>query len=222
MGPPPVIPTDPMVDGFASVSKVREVVLPGAFFLEAPEKALDQPVLLGCIRSNELLCQTVGTASPPEPLALEDQTVVTTDDRAVLWNTESAKTLQTSFLQGSLRFLGSAPEGELITQELAVVTIDDCTEVTPTVFTARDVRDIHGPTNIALLSPASPGSGSWPGCPGSLVNEPPFDFHDSIDCFSVYLYSLVKSEDRPNPSIAESRVIIDDRLDFLSEFQIDA
>lgn len=49
-------------DGKTGSGEVGEVVLPNAFLLETAEEALDQTVLLGCVRGDELLLEPVVSA----------------------------------------------------------------------------------------------------------------------------------------------------------------
>ena len=221
MRPPTVVPLDPTVHGFSSMVKIAEVVLPGTLFLEATEKAFDQSVLLGRIGRYELLRQAIGAAGPTEPFALEDQAVITADDRAILGDTKRAESLETRFFQSPLGFLGSATEGELVPKDLAVVAVDDSTEMAPAIDAAGDVCDVHCPTNIALLGLASPGFRPGSGCFGPLVHEPIFDLHDPVDRLSIDLYPLEEAKDRPDPPVAESGMLIDDFLDPVCEFKID-
>jgi len=70
MGPELVVPMNPVGHCGPRLSEARKVVLPGALFLEAAEKALNDSVLLRSVGSDELLRETLVFAGRPEALTL--------------------------------------------------------------------------------------------------------------------------------------------------------
>src|SRR5262245_14833712 len=111
MRTPFVVPADPPPHSAARLHEAREAVLPDAFFLQAPKEALHDPVLLRRVGRDELLAEAVVLASRPKPPALEDEPVVTAQDRRGAVGTERAEALDTRGLERPLRLLGAAPAG---------------------------------------------------------------------------------------------------------------
>src|SRR5680860_569344 len=160
MGSLLVVPVDPLPDCPTCVLEVFEQVLPHALLLQAPEEALDHAVLLGGVGGDELLAKTVVPESRPEPATLEYQSVVAPENGSVSLRTQGTEAGDAGFFQRPLRFLDPPPEGELITHALSVVAVDGDGQVPPTVRSAVDGGDVHGPTLVALLRVASESSDS--------------------------------------------------------------
>lgn len=59
MRPSGVIPFDPLSDRALCLGEAAEQVLPHALLLKAAKEPLDDPILLGCVRCDELLAQSV-------------------------------------------------------------------------------------------------------------------------------------------------------------------
>ena len=79
---------------------------------------------------------------------------------------------QAGFLQSTFGLLGARAQGELVTNNLAVMAVDDRGQVRPTIGAARDVGDIHGPALVAGGRSATPAAGTGPRRCLSLVDEP--------------------------------------------------
>ena len=71
-----IVPIEPVRNCSQRRSKVGKIVLPDAFFLQAPEEAFGYSVLLRRVEGDELLPETIVLAGRSKPAALEDQAVV--------------------------------------------------------------------------------------------------------------------------------------------------
>ena len=76
-----VVPFDPVGNSSASFGEAAEVVQPDTFFFETTEEALDEPVLLRRVGSDELLTKPVIAASGAKAPALEDESVIASNYR---------------------------------------------------------------------------------------------------------------------------------------------
>src|SRR5262245_11945097 len=110
-----------------------EAVLPDAFLLQAAEEALDDPVLLGRVRRDELLHEPVVSTRRPKVSTLIDQTVVGADDGGSSAGAQGAEPFQTGLLERPLGLLGPPAQGELVADELPVVAINHPGEMGPAV-----------------------------------------------------------------------------------------
>ncbi len=81
MRPSVVVPLQPVPDDPTRLLKCLERMLPDTLFFQPPKEPFDHPVLLQCIRRNELLLQTVVPTGLPKPATLENQPIVTAEDR---------------------------------------------------------------------------------------------------------------------------------------------
>jgi hypothetical protein len=82
-------------------------LLPHTFFFERPKKSFNDAVLLGRIRRDELLLQSIISAGLPKSPTLKDQTIVAAQHRGAC-GSERAEPRETGRLDGPLRFLCSA------------------------------------------------------------------------------------------------------------------
>src|SRR5947209_8241476 len=145
MRPFGVVPLDPSSNCGACFREGLEVALPHTLLLEATKEALDNAVLFGRIGSDEFLPQAIIAAGGPKAPALENQPVIAANHRGRTIRTQSAKARQAGLLKRALGFLRTAAQSELKTGDFAVVAIDYCSQVTPTISSARDVSYVHRP-----------------------------------------------------------------------------
>ncbi len=104
-------------------------------------------------------------------------------------------------------FLGATPQRELITNNLPVVTIDHGGQVAPTIVAAVHVRHIHGPALVTGGGRTAPLLHAWPGCHQALLDLEPQDLHETMDFFEVDSHFVPQAQQRPQPPIAEGRVL---------------
>lgn len=71
-----VVVSDPAIDHYPGLAQRLEAMEPDALFLQGTEEALDEPVLLWCIRRRELLRQPIGLHRARVVPATEDQTII--------------------------------------------------------------------------------------------------------------------------------------------------
>src|SRR5215831_7269298 len=155
-----VVPVDPRPQLPPGVLVADEVVLPDALFLEAAEEALDDPVLLRRVGGDELLGQSVVATGRPEPPTLIDESVVGAEHWCRPRRAQRAEPFEARFLERPLGLFGPPPQGKLVTDELAVVTIDHRGEVGPALVgrlrrkravLARLLQDIEVEDQLADL-----------------------------------------------------------------------
>jgi hypothetical protein len=118
-------------------AEAGEVMLPDALFFETAKKAFDEAVLLGCIRRNEFLAQTIIAAGGAKTPALKNQSIVAAHHRRLTLRTQGAEARQPGFLECAFGFLGAAAQGEFKTGHLAIVAINYCRQMPPTFGSAR-------------------------------------------------------------------------------------
>ena len=110
-----IIPLDPFGDRTPCFLKAGEIVLPNAFFLQAPEEAFNDAVLFRRVWRDELLRKLIVTACFTETSALEHKTVITADKRHDFVRTQRAKTLDAGIFKRPFCFPGPSPKGNAYT-----------------------------------------------------------------------------------------------------------
>ena len=175
MRPVLVVEADSACDRRAGLREGTERVLPAALLFEASEEAIDQAVLLGGVRRDELLREEVVATGGTETAALEDQAVVGANHRRLARRSQRSEAPQAGLLQRTLGFLGTATQGELVADDLPVVAVDDRGQVRPTVGATRNVGHVHGPALVAVRRLTLPSTDPWPRRPLSLMDEPAFE-----------------------------------------------
>lgn len=99
-------------------------VLPDTLFFETPKEPLDDPILRRRIGGDELLLESIIPTGLPKSPTLEVQPIVTAQNRCA-HGTERAKSLQTGGFERSLDLLRPTPDGKLIPDDFAIMTIND-------------------------------------------------------------------------------------------------
>ena len=176
MRPFGVVPFDPASNGGTGFAEAGEVMLPDTLFFEAAKKAFDETVLLGCIRRNEFLAQTIIAAGGTKTPALKDQSIIRAHHRRWAGRAQRPEARQAGLLERAFGFLGAATQGEFKAIYFAVVAINHCGQMTPTISSARHVSDVHGPAFIAPLRTAPTALDARPWRRHTLMDEPTFDF----------------------------------------------
>src|SRR5271170_54471 len=87
-------------------------MLPYTLFFEAAEKAFDETVLLGCIRRNEFLAQTIIAAGGTKTPALKNQSVIRAHHRRWAGRAQRPEARQAGFFERAFGFPGAATQGE--------------------------------------------------------------------------------------------------------------
>lgn len=79
-----VVPPHPVSNDTSGFLKRLERVLPDTFFLETAKEPFDDPILFwGGVRGNKLLLEPIVSTGLPKPTDLEDQPLVTPQDRGL-------------------------------------------------------------------------------------------------------------------------------------------
>ena len=76
-----VVPLDPATNDRPRLGKGLKLMLPDTLLFETPKEALDEPILLRCVRGDELLPQPIVPTRRAEAATLKDQAVVTPQGR---------------------------------------------------------------------------------------------------------------------------------------------
>jgi hypothetical protein len=100
-----------------------ERVLPDTFFFETSKEPFNDPVLFRCVRCDELPAAPVTPTGLPEPTTLENQVIVTAEDRRTP-GTERAGPVETCRFDRALCLLGSTAQRELVADHFAIVTVN--------------------------------------------------------------------------------------------------
>src|SRR6266581_4999483 len=203
-----VVPADPRTQLAPGVFEADEVVLPDAFLLQAAEEALDDSILLGRIRCDELLHKPVVSTRRAKASTLIDQAVVGADDRRSAARAQGAEPFQTGLLERPLGLLRPPAPGELVADELPVVAIDHRGERGPAVAATVHVGQVRRPPLVAAGGLADPALHPRPRRRLALVDEPPFERTDAIHGFRRDALALPKPQQGPEPPIPEGRVAL--------------
>src|SRR5689334_16930103 len=117
MRTPLVVPSDPSSHGAPRLDEAREAVLPDALFLQAPEEALDHPVLLWRVGRDKLLAQAIVLARGAKAPTLEDEPVVAAEHRRLAVRSQRPEAIDARGLERPLRLLGPAAAREFVADE---------------------------------------------------------------------------------------------------------
>ena len=137
MGAFGVVPFDPASNGGTGFGEAGEIMLPYTLFFEAAEKAFDETVLLGCIRRNEFLTQTIIAAGGTKTPALKNQSIIRAHHWRWAGRAQRPEARQAGFLERAFGFPGAATQGEFKAIYFAVVAINHCGQMTPTISSAK-------------------------------------------------------------------------------------
>jgi hypothetical protein len=116
-----VVPVEPSRDLTPGLREVPEDALPDALLLEAPEEALDNPVLRGSVGRDELLTEAVVRTGRPEAPTLVEQAVVRADHRGRAGGPEGTEPSQAGLLESTFGLLSASLAGELPADALPIV-----------------------------------------------------------------------------------------------------
>ena len=108
-----VVPLEPPLNVVPRVRKALKLMLPDAFFLQAPEKPFNDAILLRRIGGDEFLVQPVAPTGEPETVTLEDEPIVAPEDRRAA-GPQGPKARQAGGLDGPLRLFRSPAQRKLI------------------------------------------------------------------------------------------------------------
>jgi len=214
---PGVVVLDEPGDLPSCVIEAVEAVKPDALLLQGAEEALDDAVLLRRVRRNELLLEPIVAARRPKAAALEDQAVVGANRRRGSSWPQRPEALDAGVLDGPLGLLGTATQGDLEADDLAVVAVDDGGQVGPAVDAAGDVREIHRPALVAHSRPRAATLDARPGRDLPLVDEPSLVLEDPVDRLAVDYDAVLETQHGRDHPVAVRRVLVDDETDELDQ-----
>ena|GEM_PF-3509215 len=100
MRSPFVVPADPVPDHSPGVIEILKQMLPDALLFQTPEEAFDHAVLLGSVGGDELLAEPIVPQRSPEAATLEDESVVTPENRSSSLRAQRPETGDAGFLEG--------------------------------------------------------------------------------------------------------------------------
>jgi hypothetical protein len=207
-----VVKSDPVLNCGLGLLKRLEVVLLYALFLEGAEEALDHPVLLRRVGSDELLTQPVLLAARREMLGGEHFTVVAAQHRSCLSSWEHQPvTQQTRLLQGLLGILSPPSLAHMKSYDLAVVTVDHRRNPEPSLLCAISARHIDRPTLAWLLAFGHGLLHARSGRVAPVVNLPSVLAHQALDTLLVDHESVLMTQPRPDTPVSPGRMRQDHR-----------
>lgn len=128
--------------GFGAVG---EVVLPGSLLIERAEEALDCAVLLGRMRRDELLSETVVTGCGAKAAGRDDQAAIAPHGRRYALGKRSGAARQAGLLELPRGLTSAAAQSGLDNDDLVVAVVDDRRQVPSAVGAAVGVREVHRP-----------------------------------------------------------------------------
>ena len=184
-------------------------MLPHALFLEAAAEAFDHPVLFRRLRRDELLAQPVVLARGAEAPTQEDALSLRSTGVSPAGRSVPKRSMHAA--SSALGFLGAAPAGELVADELAIVAVNHRREMRPAVAPAIDVGDVHRPALVTPARATPPTLHAWTRRRPPLMDEPPLEHEHAVHGFPVDPQSLMEAEQRPQSSVAECRVLTIER-----------
>jgi len=207
MWPPVVVPLHPVSNDPPRLLKRLERVLPDTLFFEAAKEPLDHAVLLRRVGRDEFLLYSIVSTGLSKPTALEDQAVVTAQD----WGSrrsERPEPLETRGFDGPFRLLRATPQGKLIADALAIVTINHRREMRPAVLATGDMRHVHRPPFITATRPTCPASHARAWGRDALMHEPPLLLQHTVDRLAIDDDPVLKPHQCPEPPIAKRRMLL--------------
>jgi hypothetical protein len=119
------------------------------------------PFCSGVYGRDELLLQARVPTGLPKAPALEDQPIVTAEDRGTD-GPECPEALETGRFDRSLRLLRPTPEGKLVADEFPVMAINHGGQMRPAIVLTSDMRHIHRPPFVAPAHLTHPAAHAGP------------------------------------------------------------
>jgi hypothetical protein len=98
-------------------------MLPDALLFQGAEEPLDDPILLGRVGGNELLLQPIVSIGRAKLTTLKNQSVAP-DHRGSPGGPLCPESIDASFLDGPLSFLGASSKSKLLAQQLLIAAVD--------------------------------------------------------------------------------------------------
>lgn len=157
MWSPFVIPPHPSVNCTVGFLETGKLLLPHALLFETAKEAFNQATLLGRIRRDRFLLESIVSAGLAEPSTLKDQAVITTKDWGRSTWSECAKASPTGALNGPFRFLRPSSQRQFIANNFPIMTINHRREMSLAIVPTGGMRDIHGPAIVTLQGSAPQG-----------------------------------------------------------------
>ena len=167
-----VVPIDPLGNCAPCFLKTGKIVLPNAFFLQAPKETFYDAILLRRVRRDKLLRKFVVPACFPKASALEHKTVITTDDRHSFVRMQRAKTFDAGIFKRPFCLPGPSSKSKFKADQLTIAAVYDSDEVSPTVNSAGDMRDVCCPSRISHYCLTAASLYPWLGVDLSVPDLP--------------------------------------------------
>lgn len=203
-----VVPPHPVSNDTSRVRERPKHVLPDAFFLETAEEPFNDPSLFRRIRRDELLLQPIISTGLPKPPTLEDQSIVTPQDRRP-HGPQYPEPGQAGGFHRALGLLRPTPQRELLPNDFPIMTINHCQHMGSTILAARNMCHIHGPPFIASTRPTDPALHTRTRGGDAVMHEPPLLFQHSIDRFAIDADPVLAAQQHPQEAIAKRRMLLD-------------
>ena len=123
--------------------------------LQAPKKTFNNTVLFRRVRGDKLLYRFIVTACFTQTPALGHQAVITEDNGYSFVRAQRAETFEAGIFKRPPGFSGPSSKGEPETDPFTAAAVDDSSEVSPSINTARE---------YASAQPPNAHCSCWPGC----------------------------------------------------------
>jgi hypothetical protein len=210
-----VIDDDPVVDGACRVLDAVEALAMGALFLLRTDDALDHAVLLGAMRRDELLLQSVASNQRSIAPTGEDQAVVGSQQELPRPLAEHAEPVDEGMLESAGSGSGLAGSRQLPAQKLTGVAVNDQSRRGPAVAASSDPAEIRRPAFVRRGCERGHRLDPWTHADRALANLPALDLEDLLHRV------LVEAQKPDHRAVAEGRLLLDHGLDRLGKARID-
>jgi len=148
MRPCIVVVINPVRDLVVGFIERREIVVPNALFLEAPEESFDHAILFWRIRGYILLLQAILLYRFMKTLRAKHKAIVRSDHKTM--NIGYYTFANERILQGAGRNPRLAGSRESPTDQVSIAAVDHCTQMAPAILLREQMRHVDCPTAIGL------------------------------------------------------------------------
>lgn len=147
-----IIEADPVADDARRVLDTFEAMPVSALLFQGPDYALNHAILLGAVRGNELLPQTIAANQGREVSACEDETIIRPQQELPLDPAERPEASNQSVLKRGSGRGRLARAGQMPAQQLARVTVDHQRQRGPAILAGPDSCQVGRPPLIGRCS----------------------------------------------------------------------
>ena len=209
MRPPIVVKSDPVTDDSHRMRLTFEAMPVDALFLERPDDALDQSVLLRAMRRDELLFQPIAADQARIVPTGKNQPIVRAQQKRTGDPPQRPKPGDERLLQCRRGGACPATPRQLPAQQFPCMAVDHERQGQPAIVAAPDPAEVRRPAFIRTRGNRGERLDPRTKANRALADLPAFDLEDPLDRV------LVETQEISHRAIAEGGLLLDHRLDRL-------